>query len=96
MGRLECPNAQLSDQGAYSCEALNARATKFATPNAKVDVKLPAGPCEPPMFNALAARRDECITCFCFGVTDRCYSSELELLQVCICQYILVRYVFIF
>ena len=29
-GELNCPNAQESDQGAYSCEAINSKGSCFA------------------------------------------------------------------
>ena len=30
LGVLECPDAQVSDQGAYSCEAINSKGSCFA------------------------------------------------------------------
>ena len=30
VGVLECPDAQVSDQGAYSCEAINSKGSCFA------------------------------------------------------------------
>ena len=37
----------------------------------------PAGLCRPPLFNSGARSRDQCVQCFCFGLTDQCVSSGL-------------------
>ena len=72
-GVLVYPDAQPTDQGAYSCEAINARGSVLATPDAIVVVNgTPAVVCQPPSFNSLAVTQDDCLSCFCFGVTDEC------------------------
>ena len=40
------------------------------------------GVCQPPRFNFEAGRIDECVRCFCFGHTETCYSSNLQISQV--------------
>lgn len=40
------------------------------------------GACQPPMYNEKAASPGECLRCFCFGVTDTCYSSNLRVAGV--------------
>ena len=37
-----------------------------------------AGVCRPPLFNEKAAVSSDCLRCFCFGVTETCYSSNLH------------------
>lgn len=34
--------------------------------------------CQPPVFNDLATDASECLRCFCFGVTETCYSSSVK------------------
>lgn len=82
-GTLICPSAQPTDQGAYSCEAINSRGSVFAQPDAIVQVK-GNGPaiCLPPQFNQGATTPQDCLTCFCFGVTDKCYSTERIITQL--------------
>lgn len=41
-----------------------------------------AGACLPPRFNLAALNQDECVRCFCFGHTETCYSSNLQISQV--------------
>lgn len=80
---LICPDAQPTDQGAYSCEAINGRGSVFATPDAIVVVTgKPSAVCQPPQFNSAAINRDQCLNCFCFGATDQCYSSDMYITQV--------------
>ncbi|XP_045130066.1 basement membrane-specific heparan sulfate proteoglycan core protein-like isoform X13 [Portunus trituberculatus] len=82
-GVLVCPNAQPTDQGAYSCEAINGKGSVFATPDAIVVVKgIPATQCQPPSFNSLALTQEDCLSCFCFGITNDCYSSDMFITQL--------------
>ena len=76
-GTISCPDAQISDQGAYSCEAMNPKDTVMATPDAIVKVKPGPQVCQPPLYNSLATETRECERCFCFGITEECYSSSL-------------------
>lgn len=82
-GTLFCPSAQPTDQGAYSCEAINTHGSVFAQPDAILQVR-GSNPsvCVPPQFNAAAYSAQDCLTCFCFGATDQCYSSDRFVTQV--------------
>nr|QBP17600.1 heparan sulfate proteoglycan [Recilia dorsalis] len=81
-GVLTCPSIQESDQGAYSCEALNNRGSTFAIPDTILVVKPNHTVCPEGTFNDLATRHDECIPCFCFGVTTKCRSADLYIYQL--------------
>ena len=90
-GELICPNAQESDQGAYSCESINIKGSCFAGStgcgqpgqDAVVVLQKPDGICpQPGTFNANANNRNECLDCFCFGITDECTSTELFMNKV--------------
>ncbi|KAM7349794.1 terribly reduced optic lobes isoform 6-T6 [Cochliomyia hominivorax] len=77
-GSLYCPDMQVGDSGAYSCEIINTKGSKFAT-DTLVTVEPPSRPgvCPAGFFNMLARRPEECINCFCFGITKSCKSAEL-------------------
>lgn len=47
----------------------------------------PQGICEPPRFNVEASIDSDCVNCFCFGQTTQCFSSDLQISKVRICQY---------
>uniref|UniRef100_A0A0B7ATX1 Basement membrane-specific heparan sulfate proteoglycan core protein n=1 Tax=Arion vulgaris TaxID=1028688 RepID=A0A0B7ATX1_9EUPU len=81
-GTLTIRNAVIEDAGAYTCEAINNRGSIFAIPDALIIVRRTIGVCQLPRFNVDAARPDECIRCFCFGLTQTCYSSNLQISQV--------------
>ncbi|KAJ1522549.1 hypothetical protein ONE63_001735 [Megalurothrips usitatus] len=83
IGTLTCPNIQESDQGAYSCEALNMRGREFAVPDTILVVTSPNKTvCTPGSFNNDARHPGECISCFCFGVTSKCRSADLFTYQL--------------
>lgn len=42
----------------------------------------PAGLCQQPYFNVEASVTGDCVRCFCFGHSDECYSSNLQISQV--------------
>ncbi|XP_037811627.1 basement membrane-specific heparan sulfate proteoglycan core protein-like isoform X4 [Lucilia sericata] len=77
-GSIYCPDMQVGDSGAYSCEIINTKGSKFAT-DTLVTVEAPSRPgvCPAGFFNMLARRPEECINCFCFGITKTCKSAEL-------------------
>ncbi|KAJ9587512.1 hypothetical protein L9F63_028234, partial [Diploptera punctata] len=75
VGTLTCPNIQESDQGAYSCEAINNRGSVFAVPDSILVVKKAPSVCAAGYFNSEARSPAECISCFCFGVTTECSSG---------------------
>ena len=77
-GTLTCENIQVSDQGAYSCEALNIEGFVFAVPDAILVVQTDLDSiCPKGKFNSEATRPEECIPCFCFGVATECKSANL-------------------
>uniref|UniRef100_A0A1A9VWV6 Basement membrane-specific heparan sulfate proteoglycan core protein n=1 Tax=Glossina austeni TaxID=7395 RepID=A0A1A9VWV6_GLOAU len=77
-GNLYCPDMQSGDSGAYSCEIINTKGSKFTT-DTLVTVIPPDRPgvCPAGFFNMLARSPDECINCFCFGVSKTCKSADL-------------------
>ncbi|XP_034667206.1 basement membrane-specific heparan sulfate proteoglycan core protein isoform X5 [Drosophila subobscura] len=77
-GTLHCPDMQVQDSGAYSCEIINSRGTHFVTPDTIVTVTPNRNQfCEAGFFNMLARSEEECIKCFCFGVASTCESANL-------------------
>ncbi|XP_022090462.1 basement membrane-specific heparan sulfate proteoglycan core protein-like isoform X3 [Acanthaster planci] len=75
-GTLTIYNVQESDQGAYTCEAMNSIGYLFAIPDAILIIIPPEGICTGSVFNKAAEVPDECIDCFCFDITDRCTGSS--------------------
>lgn len=77
---------QEDDQGAYSCEGINIHGSEIAVPDTILVVKSP-GPVRPTKcprgtYNDLALSQNECINCFCFGISSNCKSSQLFKIQV--------------
>lgn len=81
-GTLTCPEIAISDQGAYSCEAINVGGFVFAVPDAILVVKDSVAICPKGQFNSEAKRPEECIPCFCFGVATECRSADLYIYQI--------------
>ncbi|XP_055911049.1 basement membrane-specific heparan sulfate proteoglycan core protein isoform X7 [Eupeodes corollae] len=80
VGTLYCPNMEVKDSGAYSCEVINSKGTLFVTPDTLVTVfdnKPSQDVCPAGYFNVMAQRQEECINCFCFGVSSTCKSADL-------------------
>lgn len=76
-GVLTCPNIAVQDSGAYSCELLNNQGTEFVVPDTILSVSGQESVCQNGFFNDKATRPDECINCFCFGVSTQCNSADL-------------------
>ncbi|XP_055635671.1 basement membrane-specific heparan sulfate proteoglycan core protein isoform X6 [Toxorhynchites rutilus septentrionalis] len=76
-GMLTCDNMQPIDAGAYSCEIINSMGTHFVSPDAIVIVTGNDTVCSSGYFNSKARRPEECINCFCFGVSNQCKSADL-------------------
>lgn len=74
--------SQDGDQGAYSCEALNNRGSTFAIPDTILIVNKTGSVCPEGTFNELATTPEECIPCFCFGISTTCKSANLFIYQV--------------
>ncbi len=81
-GVLTCREAQIIDQGAYSCEAINAKGSTFAVPDCIVVVKPAADICIDEEFNSAAVSPADCVPCFCFGHTMDCSSSSMYVSQL--------------
>lgn len=77
-GVLTCPDIQVQDSGAYSCEAINIRGSVFAVPDVILVVTdHRPGICPSGSFNEEAKFETECIPCFCFGIVTTCKSADL-------------------
>ncbi|XP_071451008.1 basement membrane-specific heparan sulfate proteoglycan core protein [Hetaerina americana] len=82
VGTLTCPRAEESDQGAYSCEAVNVRGgSVFAVPDCILHVKPIRDRCEVGFFQPNLDQQ-ECLSCFCFGVTSDCSRANLYVHQL--------------
>ncbi|GFR68373.1 heparan sulfate proteoglycan 2 [Elysia marginata] len=89
-GTLTVRNAVLEDAGAYTCEALNNKASIFAIPDALIIVRRTPGICRAPLFNANALTPRDCIRCFCYGQTQTCLSSNLQYSQITLGQQVAI------
>lgn len=76
-GVLTCENVEQRDSGAYSCEVINSMGTVFVTPDTILRVDNDESVCDAGTFNKNARRPEECISCFCFGVSTTCSSADL-------------------
>jgi hypothetical protein len=85
LGTLTCPNIQEADQGAYSCEGINIHGSEIAVPDTILVVKRPnlvqPTTCPKGTFNDEALSQNDCINCFCFGISSNCKSSKLFYIQ---------------
>lgn len=77
---------QEADQGAYSCEGINIHGSEIAVPDTILVVKRPnlvqPTKCPKGTFNDVALSQNDCINCFCFGISSNCRSSKLFKIQV--------------
>lgn len=76
-GVLTCDGVEVRDSGAYSCEIINSMGTHFVTPDTILNVNASGDVCQTGFFNDKANRPEECINCFCFGVSTQCSSADL-------------------
>lgn len=76
-GVLTCRDVEVRDSGAYSCEIINSMGTVFVTPDTILIVNGNESVCQRGQFNREARRPEECINCFCFGVSNQCSSADL-------------------
>lgn len=83
--------SQEEDTGAYSCEALNNRGSTFAIPDTILIVNKTGSVCPDGSFNELATTPEECIPCFCFGISTTCKSANLFVYQVRFLMFKLLR-----
>ncbi|XP_032903838.1 basement membrane-specific heparan sulfate proteoglycan core protein isoform X7 [Amblyraja radiata] len=79
-GTLVIRDVKESDQGAYTCEAINARGMIFAIPDALLILKSNPGLCPGGQFNVEGTLR--CIPCFCSGLTNNCVPTSRYRTQI--------------
>ncbi|XP_075461950.1 basement membrane-specific heparan sulfate proteoglycan core protein isoform X3 [Ascaphus truei] len=72
-GTLIIRDVKEADQGAYTCEAINAKGMVFGIPDGVLILKPNRGPCPEGSFHVEGTAR--CIPCFCFGVTKVCQNT---------------------
>ncbi|XP_066462350.1 basement membrane-specific heparan sulfate proteoglycan core protein isoform X4 [Eleutherodactylus coqui] len=72
-GTLIIRDVKEADQGAYTCEAINAKGMVFGIPDGVLSLKPSRGPCPEDNFHVEATSK--CIPCFCFGVAKVCYQT---------------------
>ncbi|MXQ93753.1 hypothetical protein E5288_WYG016917 [Bos mutus] len=73
-GTLTIHDVKEADQGAYTCEAMNARGMVFGIPDGVLELIPQRGPC--PDGHFYLEHSASCLPCFCFGVTNVCQSSR--------------------
>lgn len=76
-GVLTCEGVEVRDSGAYSCEIINSMGSHIVSPDTILTVTGDGAVCSNGFFNDKAMRADECINCFCFGVSTQCKSADL-------------------
>ncbi|XP_058409147.1 basement membrane-specific heparan sulfate proteoglycan core protein isoform X9 [Diceros bicornis minor] len=73
-GTLTIRDVKEADQGAYTCEAMNARGMVFGIPDGVLELIPQRGPC--PDGHFYLEHSASCLPCFCFGITSVCQSSH--------------------
>ncbi|XP_036699513.1 basement membrane-specific heparan sulfate proteoglycan core protein isoform X6 [Balaenoptera musculus] len=73
-GALTIRDVKEADQGAYTCEAMNARGMVFGIPDGVLELIPQRGPC--PDGHFYLEHSASCLPCFCFGITTLCQSSR--------------------
>ncbi|XP_062822809.1 basement membrane-specific heparan sulfate proteoglycan core protein isoform X3 [Anolis carolinensis] len=69
-GTLVIRDVKEADQGAYTCEAINARGMVFGIPDGVLSLTTGRGPCPEGHFHTELT--GQCRPCFCFGVSKAC------------------------
>ncbi|XP_019367559.1 PREDICTED: basement membrane-specific heparan sulfate proteoglycan core protein, partial [Gavialis gangeticus] len=72
-GTLIIRDVKEADQGAYTCEAINARGMVFGIPDGVLSLTPQRGPCSEGHFHIEGTSK--CLPCFCFGITKACRST---------------------
>ncbi|XP_026867788.2 LOW QUALITY PROTEIN: basement membrane-specific heparan sulfate proteoglycan core protein [Electrophorus electricus] len=70
-GTLTIRDVKEGDQGAYTCEAINAKGLVFAIPDGVLTLSRVPSDCPEGHFNA----GSRCMPCFCLGITKNCQST---------------------
>ncbi|KAM6218940.1 basement membrane-specific heparan sulfate proteoglycan core protein [Rhynchocyon petersi] len=73
-GTLTIRDVKEGDQGAYTCEAINARGMVLGIPDGVLELIPQRGPC--PDGHFYLEDSASCLPCFCFGITNMCQSSH--------------------
>ncbi|XP_066547238.1 basement membrane-specific heparan sulfate proteoglycan core protein isoform X4 [Amia ocellicauda] len=73
-GTLTIRDVKEGDQGAYTCEAINAKGMVFGIPDGVLILKQKPGNCPDGHFNVETNSR--CVPCFCFGITKNCQNTS--------------------
>ncbi|XP_072174592.1 basement membrane-specific heparan sulfate proteoglycan core protein-like [Diadema setosum] len=76
VGVLVLENVRESDQGAYTCEAMNNQGYILVQPDAILTVIAGPSVCTGGYYNDDAEDVRECIPCYCFDLSRTCYSSS--------------------
>ncbi|XP_060115564.1 basement membrane-specific heparan sulfate proteoglycan core protein [Heteronotia binoei] len=79
-GTLVIRDVKEADQGAYTCEAINARGMVFGIPDGVLSLTPGQGPCPDGHFHLEGT--SQCLACFCFGITKACHSSHRHRSQI--------------
>ncbi|KAJ8360629.1 hypothetical protein SKAU_G00171540 [Synaphobranchus kaupii] len=79
-GTLIIRDVKDPDQGAYTCEAINAKGMVFGIPDGVLSLNQKAGNCPDGQFSV--ARNSRCVSCFCFGITKTCQSTGRHRSQI--------------
>ncbi|KAJ8016910.1 hypothetical protein DPEC_G00012250 [Dallia pectoralis] len=79
-GTLTIRDVKEADQGAYTCEAINAKGLVFGIPDGVLSLTQHPGPCPSGHFSV----EGRCLSCFCFGITKTCgntgrYRNQISL-----------------
>ncbi|KAJ8369772.1 hypothetical protein SKAU_G00098000 [Synaphobranchus kaupii] len=72
-GTLTIRDVKEGDQGAYTCEAINAKGMVFAVPDGVLSLTQSTGHCPSGHFSVEGISR--CLPCFCFGITKNCQNT---------------------
>ncbi|XP_034151976.1 basement membrane-specific heparan sulfate proteoglycan core protein isoform X5 [Esox lucius] len=67
-GTLTIRDVKEADQGAYTCEAINAKGLVFGIPDGVLSLTQKPGNCPDGHFSV----EGRCLSCFCFGITKTC------------------------
>ncbi|XP_043356001.1 basement membrane-specific heparan sulfate proteoglycan core protein isoform X3 [Dermochelys coriacea] len=73
-GMLTIRDVKEADQGAYTCEAINARGMVFGIPDGVLSLTPRRGPCPEGHFHVEGTSK--CLACFCFGITTACHGTS--------------------
>ncbi|KAG7477685.1 hypothetical protein MATL_G00072180 [Megalops atlanticus] len=73
-GTLVIRDVKEADQGAYTCEAINAKGMVFGIPDGVLSLSQNPDDCPDGHFSVVG--NPHCVPCFCFGITKSCQSTS--------------------